>query len=501
MNNNFSEEDIKKVAKGTGTTLIGGIAGGGFNFLSQIMIARFLGVEAFGLYALGFAAVKICEIFAKLGLNSGGMRFVSIYKDDSKSKLKGVLISSTGISLLNGVLLGTILYFLSDFFAQKIFHKPELTESLRLFAMSIPFISGISVVSSLLLGFQNTKYNVYINNFFQPLTNITLIICFYYYGFRLSGVIYSFILSHIISFIIAIFYLNKLSPEIKNLDIKPIFEIKSLISYSIPLLFLGFINYFLSWTDTLMLGFLSTTTDVGIYRAASRVPFIMTLFLGATNSLYAPLVADLYNKGEMQRLANIYKSTTRWVTYAVVPVFVFILFSPKEIMMVFGKEYIETGYIVLIIFSFGQLISCIVGGAGYTLIMTGRQNIQLLISVASVVMNVALNIILIPRYGSIGAAIATSISIAFANITKVILVFSYIKAHPFNAHFFKFASFSIIAVIALLILNNYFLSFPKFSFGIKAFEVLLIFSVFFYFVKLEAEDKFIFDKIRSKLSV
>src|SRR4030042_3121413 len=160
MNSNFSEEDIKKVAKGTGTTLIGSFAGGGFNFLSQIMIARVLGVEAFGLYALGFAAVRICDIFAKRGLSTGGMRFVSIYKDESKSKLKGVLISSTGISLLNGVLLGTILYFSSDFFAQKIFHKPELTESLRLFAMSIPFISGISVVSSLLLGFQNTKYNV-----------------------------------------------------------------------------------------------------------------------------------------------------------------------------------------------------------------------------------------------------------------------------------------------------------------------------------------------------
>src|SRR3989304_9270525 len=106
MNNSFSEEDVKKVAKGAGTNLIGSSIGKGLFFLSQIIIARILGVEVFGLYALGFATVKMCEIFARLGLHKGGMRFVSIYKDDSPSKLKGVLVSAIGITLINGILIG-----------------------------------------------------------------------------------------------------------------------------------------------------------------------------------------------------------------------------------------------------------------------------------------------------------------------------------------------------------------------------------------------------------
>jgi O-antigen/teichoic acid export membrane protein len=57
MSESFSREDVKKVAKGTGITLIGGSVGRGIFFLSQVMIARLLGVEAFGLYALGFAAI------------------------------------------------------------------------------------------------------------------------------------------------------------------------------------------------------------------------------------------------------------------------------------------------------------------------------------------------------------------------------------------------------------------------------------------------------------
>jgi O-antigen/teichoic acid export membrane protein len=78
MNHNFSEEDIKKVAKGAGTSLIGSSIGRGLFFLSQVIIARILGVEAFGLYVLGFSAIKICEIIARFGLNTGGMRFVSV---------------------------------------------------------------------------------------------------------------------------------------------------------------------------------------------------------------------------------------------------------------------------------------------------------------------------------------------------------------------------------------------------------------------------------------
>jgi O-antigen/teichoic acid export membrane protein len=498
MSESFSREDVKKVAKGTGITLIGGSVGRGIFFLSQVMIARLLGVEAFGLYALGFAAIKMCEIIAKLGLNTGGLRFVSIYRDESASKVKGVLISATGISFVSGIFVGTILYFFSGFAAQEIFHKPDLAETLRLFALSIPFLAGMTVISTLLQGFHTAKYTVYTRDLIQPSAYLFLILIFYHVNLGLKGMIYAFTLSYFIAFITGFLFLRKLFPPFFKIDIKPAYEFKNLILYSVPLLFIGFLNYFISWLGTLMLGFYSTTREVGIYRAASQVPFIMPFFLTAASSLYAPLVAVLYDKGQLQRLANIYKTTTRWITYVTGPIFILILLAPKEIMMIFGKEFTETGSIVLIIVSFGQFINCVAGGAGYNLIMTGRQNIQLLVSMISVLLNVCLNIILIPRYGSIGAAIANSASIAFANITKMILVFIYFKALPFNRHSFRFASFSVISLIVLLFFNVHILSSVKFSFVIKVIEVLFIFSVFFYSTSLETEDHFLLQRIRSR---
>jgi O-antigen/teichoic acid export membrane protein len=244
-----------------------------------------------------------------------------------------------------------------------------------------------------------------------------------------------------------------------------------------------------------MLGFLGSTEDVGIYRAASQAPFIMILFLSAVNSIYAPVAADLYKKGEIQKLSAIYKATTRWVSYAAFPIFIFLIFSAKEVMLLFGKGYVEKGFIVLMIVSIGQLINCITGGAGFTLIMAERQNIPLFISMASVALNVILNFILIPKYGSIGAAFATSIAIACANITKVVLTFSYLRIQPFNRRLSNFFIFSISSMVILLFINTFIPSLPYYSVLIKAAELLLIFTIFFLFAEHEVEDKVLFQKI------
>jgi O-antigen/teichoic acid export membrane protein len=499
MNQSFSEEDIKKVAKGTGTSLLGSSIGRGLFFLSQVIIARTLGVEAFGLYVLGFSAVKICEIISRFGLSTGGMRFVSVYKEGNAGKLKGTLVSATGISLLNGSFIGALMYFFSSFIAHKIFHKPELTGTIQLFAFSIPFIAGATVVYSLLQGFHTTKYTVYTRDFVQPITFILLVVIFYHLNQGLRGTVYAFIVSYLIAFIAGLLFFQKIFPQLLAIDIKPIYEFRNLLSYSAPLLFIGFLNYFLSWTDTLMLGFFSTSRDVGIYRAAAQIPFIMPFFLSAASSIYAPLAANLYHEGEVQRLSNMYKTTTRWVTYVAVPIFIFILLAPREIMTIFGKEFAETGHVVLIIISVGQLVNCIAGGAGYTLIMTGRQNIQLFISLASVFLTITLNIILIPRYGSVGAATANSVSIAAANIIKLLIVFKYIRTYPFSKSLIKFLVFSVTSMFLLLFLNRYPLFSAHYSLWIKPIVLLIVFSLFFLLAGLDAEDKYVLQKIRNRL--
>ena len=502
MNKDFSEKDIKKVAKGAGTTLIGSSIGKGLFFLSQIIIARALGVEIFGLYALGFAVAKICGIISTFGLSTGGMRFVSIFKDESRSKLKGILISSSVFSFLSGAIIGFVLYILSNKIAIVIFHNPELKITLQIFAFSVPFISGMNVVASLLKGFHTTKYTVYTRDIIQCVVNVILIIVFHLVGFGLSGVIYAFILSHLMAFISGIFYLRKLFPEIKYKDFKPVYEIKDLILYSVPLLFIDFLHYFLTWTNSLLLGVLSTTTSVGIYRAASQLPLVMTIFMMATNSIYAPLAANLYNKGEMKRLESIFKTTTRWVIYITVPIFILIIFSPKELMMVFGREFIQTGWIILVILSFGQLINCMTAGVGMTLTMTAKQKLELFNSAIMLSVNILLCYLLIPKYGAIGAAIANCVGISLINLVRLAEVKFLYNMHPFSSVLIKYTLPSSISIIILFFLNKMvFQTSNIYTFFIKLCAIFIIFMVYFLRKTVwTSEDLFVYNKVKNIIS-
>ena len=122
-----SAKDVKKVAKGAGISFIGSVTGRCLWLLCQVIVARYFNAEVFGLYTLGLMVLKIAELIARFGLHAGAMRFVSIYRKDAPGKVKGIFISASLISFVNGLLLAGIVYFFADFISGTIFHKPTHT--------------------------------------------------------------------------------------------------------------------------------------------------------------------------------------------------------------------------------------------------------------------------------------------------------------------------------------------------------------------------------------
>jgi O-antigen/teichoic acid export membrane protein len=424
--------DTKKAAKGAGFTLLGSAIGAALELVGQILLARFLGMGGLGLYSLGMAAVRIAEVVARLGIPLGGTRLVSIYKGTDQPRVKGVLLSSSGICLLSGCLTGLILWLLADSAAQRIFNNPEMAWVLRALAPAVPCVTLMAVSSSLLTGFHTTKFTVLSRNLIEPGVNLVFMAFFLLLGQGLKGVIWAFITSHVVAAICALRFMVKLFPSLTDSSVRPVYDLRRLMGNSVPILLIGVLNYVLAWTDTLMLGILSSTSAVGLYRASSRIPMILPLFLNATNSIYAPLAASLHAKGEKERLAGILKTTTRWVTYATVPGFLFIILGSTEIMSMFGREFTKEGNTVMVVLAVGCLVNSLTGGTGMTLMMCGRQHIQLYAAVGCVALNIFLNMLLIPNFGAIGAAIATSISMCAVNMAKLFFLWKLLNLHPFS---------------------------------------------------------------------
>lgn len=494
----FHEEDVRVAARGAGTALMGSAAGKGLLFASQIVIARLLGVEAFGLYAIGFAVVRMAEVISRAGLNTGGMRFVSIFKDRDYRGLKRVIVYSTGISFAAGALMAAAIHLLAGDIARGIFGKPELAGAIRVFALSVPFAAGMTVAAQLLQGFHTTRHTVFVRDLVQPVSNLCLVLLFYFSGLGLSGVIYAFGLSHALALLAGIHLLWKKLPGYRGRAEGVSFGVWSLLSYSAPLLFTGVLQYFLSWTDTLMLGFLGTARDAGVYRAAAQVPFMMTLFLFASNSIYSPMVANIHAAGQMQRFARLFQLTTRWVVYATVPLFIFLLFTAKDVMMVFGAEYAEAGAAVLMVLSVGQLVNCLTGGVGYTLVMTGRQKLELANSAGLLMLNVALNWALIPRYGALGAAYSSSISVAAINVARLAEVFALYGVSPYTGRVLRILLPSLACVIALTVLDGSFSSAAKLLVNMSLTAGIFLAS--FYFFMLGDEDRYLLEVVKGRLA-
>jgi O-antigen/teichoic acid export membrane protein len=158
-----------------------------------------------------------------------------------------------------------------------------------------------------------------------------------------------------------------------------------------------------------MLGVLSEIEEVGIYSASVNISQVVTLVLTAFIPVSMSIIVELYEEGRLTELANIYQSLVRWILIFTLPIFLIILFASEELLLLFGKTFAGGG-IVLVVLSFGQLFNAGTGPVGRLMEMTGHQDVNLLIVFAVLIFNAVLNLALIPPFGALGAAIATSIS-------------------------------------------------------------------------------------------
>jgi O-antigen/teichoic acid export membrane protein len=104
------EHDISTLASGAGITLFGKVSGRGIDALTEILLARWLGPTAFGLYAIGMTVLRIVGTIGAFGLNNGVIQFGARYWRTSPH-LKSTLVYAIGFSLVSGTVIGTIVFF------------------------------------------------------------------------------------------------------------------------------------------------------------------------------------------------------------------------------------------------------------------------------------------------------------------------------------------------------------------------------------------------------
>ena len=439
---------VGQIARGAGVSSFGQGIGRVTGFAIQVVLARMLGPSVYGAYVLGVIIVNLVNTLSQVGMDNGVVRYVAHYRatgDDAR--IRGVIVQALLITFALSVLLGAVLFFTAGFLAVRVFDKPFMETLLKAFSFSVPFLTVMSIALSATQGFQTIKYLTYVRQVIQPLVDLGLIGLFYLLGAPVFGAVGAYVLSMALGSVLALRYLRKVFPKIVDNQLTPVFETRNLFSASAPMIVANFMRYINTWTSTFIVGVFVTTGAVGIYNSAARTALLASAIIFAFNSIFSPIIADLYGRNLMQDLDRLYKDVSRWVFTGNLVFFLSTVLLAKDVMSIFGPKFVS-GWPVLIIIAGAQMFGASVGATGRLLAMTDRQRIVMYATVGTVILNVALNFLLVPIYGIVGSAVATALAMIAVNTVTLTVVRRSLGLWPYTSRYLKPVVAGAVAVLA-----------------------------------------------------
>ena len=167
--------------------------------------------------------------------------------------------------------------------------------------------------------------------------------------------------------------------------------------------------------STIILGALEPPGQVGVFRVAMQVATLAAFGLQAVNLVVAPRFAELYARGEMKRLQRLVTASTRAVlVFNVMLTVIFAIFGRPFLPLIFGPDF-TASYVPLLIMLVGQAVNSATGSVAFLLTMTGHERETVHWVAVAAVLNILLNVVLVPIWGIRGAAIATAVSMIVWN--------------------------------------------------------------------------------------
>jgi len=407
---------LKELIQGSLTFFILRILGMIVGYAFTLIVTRNLGASAWGIFALSFTVLQITSVIGKLGLDTALLRFIAQYNAQRKVKTaKYIYFKSIIIIVFLSFLLSVFLYYLSPLLAEKVFGKPHLAPYFKLISFALlPFVL-LSINSESLRAFKKIKEYTSLQNLLPFLCAfIFFSIFFYILNIKnIKVIIIAYILGIGVSFFLSFLLLNKEFSN-KNGELEKI-SLRQMLSVSLPMFLSSSLFMVMSWTDTIMLGMWRTEEEVGIYNVAVKLSIITSFTLKAINSIAAPKFAEFWGKKDLEGLKKVAQQSTKLIFWTSAPVLALYLIFPGEFMGLFGYEF-RKGALALVFLTIGQFVNAACGSVGYILQMTEKHKIFQNILLIATLINLILNILLIPKYGLNGGAFSNMLSMIIWNV-------------------------------------------------------------------------------------
>lgn len=430
------QADIKTIARNAGISGLGDIFSAAVIFGTTIVMTRTVGAALYGTFVLAKQTVLVGAIFGNFGVQKGLLYFLPFYKGKGNwDCAKGTFLSSTRLTAIFSFSTAVLLFLGADLIAQEVFRNPLVASAIKVLAFSLPGWAFVKLWLSGVQAFRVLKYSVLVDKVIRPVTCLAVLSLLFLVGFKLYSLVFSELTSVLLAAGLAYYFLRKLFPPLWH-KTRAVTHRRELLGFSAPLFLVESLNFILLRVDVIMLGIFLVSQQVGIYNAATRVAMLQLIPLASVNSIFAPMIAEYYGRDDLDNLRANYKMATRWVFSLVFPLGLFVILFSAPLLRLFGTEF-AVGSAALVILAGGQLVRATVGPAEHMIMMTGHPRLNLANSLALAMLNVVLNLLLIPRFGIVGAAVATASSMAAITLVRLAEVYYLLKVHPYRLNFIK----------------------------------------------------------------
>ena len=433
----LKDKDFSELLRGSGLSLFlrfGGLMSG---YLLTLIIANLFGADGLGDYVLSITVLRLFTLLSKLGLDTTSIKFIASFASQNKwtsiFKFRNKVVF---ILIISSIFFSILLYTLSQPIADLINAQVKYIKLNSFFILPMSFFM---LHYQSLRGLKRIAEFSFFYRMSQSLFTVVSVLIIYYFIQDNEVPIYAYLVSLLLVSVLAFlsfrYNLNKKSYGKESAEMQ-ILKYSQILKISIPLMFAQSVQFIMAWTDKLMLGSMTTIVDVGVYHTAFKLSMFAAVALMSVNSIASPKFAEMFAKKDFLGLKKVVHQSTKMIFWSSFPLVIVFFMFPDFLLGLFGEEF-KVGVTAFIFLSCGRLISSFSGSVGNILQMTGNQNIYAIILLIGAILNVVLNLILIPLYGINGAAIASMSSLIVWNLSMVLVVKQKFGFYTFYIPFIK----------------------------------------------------------------
>jgi O-antigen/teichoic acid export membrane protein len=403
----------KVSAKGGFHLLWGLVVSTVISAVATIVIAKLLGPDNMGLYAIAVAAPNLIATFRDWGVNYAMVKYSAQYNSENNvSKIRSIFVSGIFFELILGLALSIFSIAISGFLAD-IFQRPAITQLIQIASLFILSGALVNASTAAFTGMERMHLNS-IMLIVQSLVKTGLIIGLVILGLGTLGAVVGFSIAVLVAGItglLLVYTIYTSLPKQSDGKLELGATIRTMVKYGFPIsigaILTGFLTQFYSYVMAI---FVTDNSSIGNYSVALNFVVLITFFATPVTTMLLPAFSKLDHQKDHDILRNVFQYSVKYSALIVVPVTIMVMaLSQPAIGTIFQNSYVEAplylalSSVVYIFSALGSLsINSLINSQGDT-----KYNLKL--SILTVVLGFPLSFIFISQFGIIGLIFTTII--------------------------------------------------------------------------------------------